>query len=165
MREFETLKQRQKQKPKHLSEEPFPAAAPRSNGLKRELNQAAKWQWLSYPYRPCLLRFIAGCPERFFLALFTGYVIADDRVTDCIACTSHGCRTAPSGLGLEHPRPYALRCHRLPSPPAREPSDNRQGKSCAGEASLVRQPVEGETERCSCCRSWSHPVHAGGPVS
>src|SRR5262245_40509946 len=69
MREFETLKQRQKQKPKHISEEHFPAAAPRSNGLKRELNQAAKWQWLSYPYRHCLLRFIAGCLEPFFLPL------------------------------------------------------------------------------------------------
>src|SRR5262245_499947 len=110
MREFETLKQRQKQKPKHLSEEPFPAAAPRSNGLKRELNQAAKWQWLSYPYRHCLLRFIAGCPECFSLPVVHLIWIAGGHIHANVPCTAGPCRVGATRFGLEYSRPHALGC-------------------------------------------------------
>ncbi len=37
----------------------------------------------------CLLRFIAGCPERFSCPLFIGYGIAGNRVPNRIPCTSH----------------------------------------------------------------------------
>ena len=34
-------------------------------------------------------------------------------------------------------------------PSAREPPDHREGKSSAGETSLVREPMAGEASRCS----------------
>src|SRR5262245_60930405 len=50
-----------------LSSELSPPAARRRNGLMRELNRSVKQQSFSYAYGLCLLRFIAGCPEPFFL--------------------------------------------------------------------------------------------------
>jgi hypothetical protein len=37
--------------------------------------------------------------------------------------------------------------HPLPSPPAREPANHREGKSIAGETSPVREPMAGETSK------------------
>jgi len=70
-----------------------------------------------------------------------GYGIAGNRVTHHIPCTSRACRITAFCFGLEHPRPHVLRLHRLSSPSAREPANYRQGKSTAGETSLVRNPV------------------------
>jgi hypothetical protein len=52
--------------------------------------------------------------------------------------------------GLEHSQPYALCRHRLSGPSAREPADDRQGKSSAGQTFLVRKPMASEASRCSC---------------
>jgi hypothetical protein len=61
----------------------------------------------------------------------------------------HARRTARIGFRLEHPRPHALRRYRLSSPPAGEPTDHRQVKGSAGEASLVREPIAGEASSCA----------------
>jgi hypothetical protein len=92
----------------------------------------------------CLLPFIVGCPEPFSCPLLTGYGIAGNRATNRIPRTSHAYRIASSRFGLEHPRPYALGCYRLPSPPAGEPADHREGKSSVGQTSLVRERMAGE---------------------
>src|SRR5262249_41684946 len=68
---------------------------------------------------PCLLRFIVGCPEPFPCLWFIRYGIADSRVTNRILNTSHARRIAPSRFGVEHPRPYAVGCHRLSERPSR----------------------------------------------
>src|SRR5262247_3782460 len=71
--------------------------------------------------------------------------------TSRIPCTFRACRVAPSCLGLEHTRPHALGCHRLSGASGGKSSDNRQGESNAGEASLVREPVADEVSRRSHC--------------
>src|SRR4029077_16546455 len=81
--------------------------------------------------------------------LFIRYGIAGNRVTSHIPCTSRACRIAPTRFGLEHPRPYALRRHRLSGIDPREPADHREGKSSIGETSLVLEPMAGEAARCS----------------
>src|SRR6266550_7565927 len=67
----------------------------------------------------------------FSCRLFIGYGRGGSRVPNRIPCTSHGCRIAPSSFGLEHPRPYALCCHRLSGSPTRELAEHRQGKAPA----------------------------------
>src|SRR5262249_36038974 len=81
-----------------------------------------------------------------------------------MCCSDRGCCTGSSRFGLEHPRPYALGCHCLPGPPAREPADYREGKSNPGKTSLVREPVAGKATRCSCYRSWPRAIYASGKV-
>jgi hypothetical protein len=93
------------------------------------------------------------------------YGIGGNRVTHRIPRSSHTYRIALSRSGLEHPRPHALRDRCLPSPPAGESANHRQGKSSAGETSLVREPMEGTAPRRSGRRSWPCAVHAGGQVA
>src|SRR5262249_20334616 len=72
------------------------------------------------PIAACLLRFIAGCPERFSLPLIDRIWHSWPRATDRFPCPSRACLIAPSRFCLEHPWPYAFGCHRLSSSPARE---------------------------------------------
>src|SRR5262249_3186607 len=113
---------------------------------------------------PCLQRFLPVVQNLFSCPFFIEYGIAGNRVINRITCTPCACRIAPSRFGLEHPRPYALGCHRLSGASAGKSSDNRQGESCAGETSLVCEPMADEATRSSLRRSWPSSVHADGKV-
>ncbi len=71
----------------------------------------------------------AGCPGSFRCPFFNGYGLAGNRGTSRIPGASYACRIAPSRLGLEHPRPYALGCNCLSGPSAGEFAEYREGKS------------------------------------
>ena len=131
---------------------------------KRELDWPVKRQSLSYPYRPRLLRFIAGCPEPFFLHL-VHRVWHSWRTVSLIASLIL--------LTLAMPLPalaWNIPGHMLSGAIAYQifQQENlrtiRKGKSDVGETSLVREPMAGEAARCFCCRSWPGAVHAGGKV-
>jgi hypothetical protein len=76
--------------------------------------------------RDSLLRFIAGCPERFSLPLVHRIWHRCRHVTDCISDPSSTC-DAPSRFCLEQTRPYALCSHCLPGSSAGESAKYRKG--------------------------------------
>src|SRR5438128_2690252 len=92
-----------------------------------------------------LLKFIAGADpfavvvDRVILTV--AYHVQAVEATDGanqntrMCCNYHGCRIAGPRFGLEHPRPYALGSHRLPSAEPKDSPGYREGKCGAGETS------------------------------
>ncbi len=56
-----------------------------------------------------------------------------------LACLVMVILAVPPRFGMEHPRPYALCCHHLPSAAPGAPPNYPEGKSGVGKASLVRE--------------------------